>query len=161
LNVEEPTSGDVPISGGYASKVKNLTRKHRTFLKFALVGASGVLVNEIVLFLLTRGKILPDIPAQAIGVELSIINNFIWNDRFTFRHRKNTSASKLHRFAKYNFLSLLTFAVNLTIFSVLIYFNFFDIYSSIIAIIAAFGINYFGSSKWAWRQRYDVSSDST
>ena len=58
-----------------------------TFLKFGIVGASGVAVNYGVAYL---GYILGlgDMISLAIGVEAAIINNFVWNDLWTFRHRR-------------------------------------------------------------------------
>ena len=58
-----------------------------TFLKFGIVGASGVVVNYGIAYL---GYIagLSDIISLAIGVEAAIINNFTWNDLWTFRHRR-------------------------------------------------------------------------
>jgi len=58
-----------------------------TFLKFGIVGASGVAVNYGIAYL---GYIagLSDILSLAIGVEAAILNNFTWNDLWTFRHRR-------------------------------------------------------------------------
>ncbi|ASJ10397.1 dolichol monophosphate mannose synthase [Thermococcus sp. P6] len=57
-------------------------------IKFTLVGLSGVLVNEgfLWLFVSTFGwdKVLANVPAT----ELAILNNFIWNDLWTFRDLK-------------------------------------------------------------------------
>jgi len=50
------------------------------FLKFLLVGASGVVVNEGLYFLLTRYAGLPDTIALAIAIETSVISNFIFNE---------------------------------------------------------------------------------
>ena len=58
-----------------------------TFLKFGIVGASGVVVNYGIAYL---GYIagLSDLLSLAIGVEAAILNNFTWNDLWTFRHRR-------------------------------------------------------------------------
>ena len=58
-----------------------------TFLKFGIVGASGVVVNYGIAYL---GYIagLSDILSLSIGVETAILNNFTWNDLWTFRHRR-------------------------------------------------------------------------
>ncbi len=63
-----------------------------TFLKFSIVGASGVVVNYGIAYL---GYVagLGDLLSLAIGVEAAIISNFIWNDLWTFRHRRTL---KLH-----------------------------------------------------------------
>lgn len=131
-------------------------REQKTLIKFLIVGASGTLVNEVLLYSLrtSMGLIL----AQAIGVELSIINNFIWNDSFTFREvRKEMSGRKnqvkLYRLLKYNLLSLGTFTLNLVTYALLLFElgNRWYILASLVAILVAFVFNYLGSSRWAWK----------
>jgi putative flippase GtrA len=54
-----------------------------TFLKFAIVGASGVVVNLGALAVLSALGMRSSV-ASALAIELSIISNFIVNDRWTF-----------------------------------------------------------------------------
>jgi dolichol-phosphate mannosyltransferase len=133
-------------------------KKERTLFKFLIVGASGTIVNLIVsysLHLFIEAEL-----AQAVGVELSIINNFGWNDSFTFRHVTKDligkDRSKLYRLLKYNALSLGTAGLNLIVFYFLAYplglsHGLWYAVSSLVAILAAFTFNYLGSSRWAWK----------
>lgn len=98
--------------------------------------------------------------AQAIGVELSIISNFILNDSFTFKHLATSMSgrnrNKLYRLLKYNVLSLGTAGLNILVFSIFYYVLGFNrglwyVTSESIAILAAFALNYLGSSRWAWK----------
>jgi len=73
-----------------------------TFVRFLLVGGSGVLVNSATLFVLYQLLGLPLLWASAMAVELAIASNFIWNDRWTFQ-RTSRSVS---RFIKFNIVSL-------------------------------------------------------
>ena len=57
-----------------------------TFLKFALVGASGVVVNLGALAVLS-GLGMRSSVASALAIELSIISNFLVNDAWTFAGR--------------------------------------------------------------------------
>jgi len=142
-------------------------REERTLVTFLIVGLSGAVINELVLFAFhsTLGKI----PAQALGVEISIISNFVWNDTFTFKNaRKNMtgrSRSKLFRLGKYNVLSLGTFALNLAIYTPLVTFVWKEglgtYLSSVIAILVAFVFNYFGSSRWAWKAKQEIQQGPT
>ena len=71
-------------------RVLSWTRKKvflTTFLKFSIVGGSGVVVNYEIAYL---GYIasLNDFLSLAIGFETAILNNFIWNDLWTFRDRR-------------------------------------------------------------------------
>ncbi|TKJ39714.1 hypothetical protein CEE37_10570 [candidate division LCP-89 bacterium B3_LCP] len=57
------------------------------FFRFGIVGLIGVLVNLGFYTLLHDVVGIYDIIAGAIAIELSILNNFILNDRWTFRDR--------------------------------------------------------------------------
>ena len=56
------------------------------FIKFGAVGGSGVIVNLGALALL-RSLGLGDNLASAIAIEISILSNFVLNERWTFRDR--------------------------------------------------------------------------
>ncbi|MHB8567048.1 MAG: GtrA family protein [Nitrososphaerales archaeon] len=136
-------------------------RQNWTLVKFAIVGASGVLVNLGLLTLLTdlfgNGLILI---FNGVAVEASILNNFVWNDRFTFGGgAKGIHHGRLARLAKYNLLSLVSFAVNEVVFSFLYSLGLYKYWASLIAIGFSFLVNYFGSSRWAWRHSW-LSSNS-
>lgn len=144
------------MSGLFHSPVE--TVQESTILKFAAVGATGVVINYLVVaafkyFFSGINLVYGD----ASGIELSIVNNFILNDRFTFpqpgKVGAGSMAETLGRFAKYNLVSLLSSAVNLGVFY---YLNtlqqVFWAWSLLVAILAAFVVNYLGSSRWAWRE---------
>src|SRR6266567_3503682 len=59
----------------------------KRFVRFGLVGASGVVVDMGVLFLLADARMLGwDLSiSKALAAETAIVNNFIWNDLWTFR----------------------------------------------------------------------------
>jgi dolichol-phosphate mannosyltransferase len=57
------------------------------FLRFGIVGAVGVVINMGFYTLLYDLVHIYDLIAGAIAIELSILNNFILNDRWTFRDR--------------------------------------------------------------------------
>jgi putative flippase GtrA len=73
-----------------------------TFVRFMLVGGSGVLVNSATLFVLYQVLGLPLICASAVAVEIAIASNFVWNDRWTFKR----SGHAFSRFVKFNLVSL-------------------------------------------------------
>jgi len=86
----------------------------RVFIKFAIVGASGVAVNLLTMtLLLTLGvnKYL----ASPLAIEASILSNFLLNNYWTFRWRKKTSSLPV-RGLRFNAVSLLALTVSYTIF---------------------------------------------
>ena len=60
--------------------------------KFVLVGGSGILLNEGLLWLLTAHTGLDYRLANAMSIEASIISNFIFNNYFTFADRRNSGS---------------------------------------------------------------------
>jgi dolichol-phosphate mannosyltransferase len=71
-------------------------------VRFALVGGSGVVVNMGVLYALHGTAGWPLIPASVLAVEAAILNNFFWNDRWTFKTRHGAR----YRFIRFNLISL-------------------------------------------------------
>ena len=84
------------------------------FAVFCLVGSSGVLVNEAALwFVASQGYYY--VQASVLAVELAIINNFLWNDLWTFRDSVGNQldmASRLKRFLKFNAICAMGAAMN-------------------------------------------------
>lgn len=68
-------------------------------LRFLLVGLTGVVINEGLLWLLRGWAGAPLILASAVAIEASILWNFAWNDAWTFRGRGADAARvRLGRF---------------------------------------------------------------
>lgn len=123
------------------------------FVKFCIVGASGVGVNLGLQWLLTRIAGLQDYSALAISIEVSIITNFIFNDLFTFRDRRTpTVKATFWRLAKYNMIALPGAAINWGVALLLIRFTGVpDLAANFIGIVLATLWNYSLSTLWAWK----------
>jgi dolichol-phosphate mannosyltransferase len=90
-------------------------RSSKTLIKFLLVGATGVVVNLGVFWVLLQagiGKYL----ASPIAVELSILSNFVWNNSWTFRHR-TARRSLAMRALTFNAVSMLALCVSFGTFT--------------------------------------------
>jgi len=57
------------------------------FLRFNAVGAMGIAVPIASLALLVSGLGVHYLPATAIAIELSLLHNFLWHERWTWRDR--------------------------------------------------------------------------
>ncbi len=80
------------------SKFYNSTERTR-FLKFAIVGASGVVVNNGLLWLLVEFTALPFYLCSVIAIETSILSNFMLNDIWTWRDRRESHfLARLYRY---------------------------------------------------------------
>ena len=123
------------------------------FIKFIAVGLSGVVVNIGVYWLLTRfgGMAAYENWAVAIGIEVSIITNFLLNDFFTFAGRRK-GKSFLGRLLKFNIICLIGAGIQEGIFSLFYYsFGVYDLLSNFIGIVVAFLWNYFINRNWTWK----------
>lgn len=93
------------------------------WLKFNLVGVLGFGLQTGVLFVLTHS--IPQVSylaATATAVELAVLNNFVWHQRWTWNDRPSlTIKETLHRLVKFNLTSgLLSIAGNLVFMSILV-----------------------------------------
>ena len=128
----------------------------RTFIKFAIVGASGVLVNLGFFTLFLELEINKYI-ASPIAIELSIIWNFLLNNYWTFRWRKTSSRTRI-RGLKFNLVSIIALGVSYGSF-VILSLAFPDIMPQIhqlIGIVPATLVNYFLNSYWTFRHADDL-----
>lgn len=62
-------------------------------LRFYTVGAAGVIVQLAALALLKTGFGVGYLAATAIAVELAILHNFFWHERWTWRDRTRLSVT--------------------------------------------------------------------
>jgi dolichol-phosphate mannosyltransferase len=90
------------------------------FLRFALVGLSGVLVDMGLLFLLSDPATLAwgVTRSKAIAAEAAILNNFWWNDAWTFGdlvQAQRGPVHKLRRLVKFNVVCLIGLALNVAL----------------------------------------------
>jgi len=80
--------------------------KTQQFMKFAVVGFIGYVVNAVGLEVFYRAGLSPG-PATAVATELAIINNFILNNIWTFAEKKIVSWQRIpYKFFEFNFTSL-------------------------------------------------------
>jgi len=133
-------------------------RALRTFIRFALVGASGTLVNLGVFTAALHGG-LNKYVASAAAIEISIIWNFFLNNYWTFKERRTRDRTRI-KGLKYNLVSLATLGVSFATFSAM------SLWvpraplqlDQLIGIIPAVLVNYFLNSYWTFRSHTDVAA---
>jgi putative flippase GtrA len=75
-----------------------LTDRQR-FLRFAVVGVSGTVVDFSIFFLLSRIFGFPKNESYSISFILAVVNNFIWNRNWTYPESKEKNfAEQLYKF---------------------------------------------------------------
>ncbi|HEY9810911.1 MAG TPA: glycosyltransferase [Halomicronema sp.] len=126
------------------------------FLRFAIVGFSGVFVDMAILYLLHDGIFnLPLTRSKIIAAEFAIINNFLWNDIWTFGDISTHQRSKrkrIKRFLKFNLICLTGLFLNVALLNLL--YNLLGI-NEYLANLIAIGLvtfwNFWINLKLSWR----------
>jgi putative flippase GtrA len=93
------------------------------WIKFNLVGVLGFALQAGALFLLTHtAHSIGYLTATILAVELAVLNNFVWHQRWTWNDRPSTTAGEtLRRLAKFNITTgLVSILGNLAFMSVLV-----------------------------------------
>ncbi|MBD3234719.1 MAG: hypothetical protein GF315_13420 [candidate division Zixibacteria bacterium] len=124
------------------------------FLKFSIVGGSGVAVNMGLLYLLTEVVGLYYVISSLIAIETSIITNFVLNDFWTWRDKRGLTGSVfLIRLLKYNTsASLAAFIGNfVTLTALTEFFGFYYLIANLIGIGVGILINFFLNDRWTYK----------
>ena len=142
-------------------RIGRLSQKLPTgrFLRYGLVGLTGVFVDMLVLYLfsdviglgLTRSKI--------IAAEVAIVNNFLWNDAWTFAdmaQRQKGLSNRLKRLLKFNIICLTGLVLDVLLLN--LFFNVFfgqresfKYLANLIAIGLVAVWNFWLNFKLSWR----------
>lgn len=80
------------------------------FIKFAIVGASGAIVDFAVLNILALGLGVPDLLANAISFTCAVVSNFTWNRLWTFPETR--SIKKRQQLPQFGIVSIVGLAIN-------------------------------------------------
>ena len=124
-----------------------------TFLKFGIVGGSGVIVNYLCFWILVEISKLNHLIASIIATEAAILNNFIFNDLWTFRDRRSGSSLsfRLLNFHWSRILGLLVTVASLYLLVDILGFN--KLVSYVFAIGFGTLTNFFTSDLFVWPER--------
>ena len=127
------------------------------FLRFGLVGLSGVFVDMTILYLLSDPTTLhlPLTRSKIAAGELAIINNFLWNDRWTFgdiTSKQQGWSQRSKRFLKFNVVCLAGLVLNVLVLNLVFNFVIHNRYiANLIAIAVATVWNFWVNLKLSWR----------
>jgi dolichol-phosphate mannosyltransferase len=126
-------------------------QNHGTFVKFAIVGLSGVLVN-LGSFTLLLGLGLSKYISSPIAIEVSILWNFFLNNTWTFRWRESDDSIQL-KGAKFNAVSLVALLVSFSTFVALskAFPTLPPQLSQAAGIVPALFVNYFLNAYWTFK----------
>ncbi|MBD2318222.1 glycosyltransferase [Phormidium tenue] len=129
----------------------------KRFFKFGLVGFSGVFVDMAIFYLLSDASTLGWglTRSKIIAAEVAVLNNFLWNDLWTFRDLAEQQFGRrklIKRFVKFNLICLVGIGLNLIILNLL--YNYFGVnkyIANLIAIAIVTIWNFWFNLKLSWR----------
>lgn len=128
-----------------------------SFVRFCVVGASGVVIDMSLLYLLSDPSTLHWglTRSKFLAAEAALMNNFIWNDLWTFgeiSREQKTMGQRAKRFLKFNAICSLGIVLNILILN--IEFNYFHMnryIANLVAIALVTLWNYKSNKEFSWR----------
>lgn len=150
---EAPRAGPADLAAStWGARASRGLRERRVWLqlgRFAVVGASGYVVNLLTFALLLEGAGLHYRAAATGAFLVAVTNNFTWNRRWTFRMGPGDGMGQAARFLC---VSLLAFGLNLAILTVLVDLaGVSEVPSQALAIVAATPLSFLGNKLWTFR----------
>ena len=118
------------------------------FLRFGVVGASGVVVNLAVFSTAVHALGVNFRVAAVLAFLLAVTNNFFWNRHWTFSARDGHAGFQAARFLV---VSVGAFAVNLAVLEVLVVVaGLPEVPAQAIALAVATPCNFLGNKLWSF-----------
>ncbi len=133
------------------------------FLKFGLVGAAGVVVNQGVLYLAqvhvlhvahvqTRADWLQLNAALALAILLATLNNFIWNRAWTWADRPRDGKGWLTQFGQYVLACWVSIVLQMVLTNLLA--RHLEVFAAnLAAIVLTSALNFLLNDIWAFGRR--------
>jgi putative flippase GtrA len=120
-------------------------------IRFGVVGASGYAVNLAVFAVCVHVLSIDYKLASPIAYLAGTINNFIWNSRWTFNHKKE--AHPVEQAVKFFIVSLASFGVNYLILVGLVSSTGMEkVLAQAIANICGIPVNFLGQKLWSFKR---------
>ena len=115
--------------------------------RFALVGASGYVVNLVVFWLAVHPGALDHRIAATLAFLVAVTNNFVWNRSWTF----GIGSGQVHAQAvRFFVVSGLGFLVNLAVLELLVSGGMPELAAQAIAVAVAMPVNFVGNRLWTF-----------
>lgn len=111
--------------------ILRLLRKHKKFIKYCIIGASGVLLDFFIFYLLNKKLSLHYQFANIISVSCGITNNFLLNVFFNFK----TKNKLLIRFIIFYAVGVIGILISALLLYIFVDRLFFDVITTKIIIL--------------------------
>jgi putative flippase GtrA len=144
---------DAGATGVRGRATRALRQRHNweQLAKFCIVGATGYVVNLVVYVALLDGANLHYRIAASGSFLVAVTNNYLLNRIWTFRDDRGHFGYQGLRFFV---VSVLVYAANLGILTLLVELGVGKIVSQAIAIVLVTPANFIGNKLWSFRRRH-------
>jgi len=145
---------DAAVTAGLRARAGHALRQRSNWAqlaKFCAVGASGYVVNLLVYVALLDGANLHYRVAATGSFLVAVTNNYLLNRLWTFRHHRGHFGYQGLRFFV---VSVLVYAGNLAILTMLVELGLGKIVSQALAIVLVTPANFIGNKLWSFRRRH-------
>jgi dolichol-phosphate mannosyltransferase len=124
------------------------------YIQFCLVGLTGMAVDMGVLWGLTSCLGLELTLGKVLAAEVAVVNNFVWNERWTFRKAGGgvQRGGKVRRFFRFNLVCLAGMGMSVGLLALQVYgLGVNRFVANFIAIVLVSFWNFFMSRWFGWR----------
>lgn len=149
--IEHPLRSGAIASRLFAGRFYTSAKRRDNWLqlgKFALVGASGTVVNLSAYTLLLRVAGLHYLAAAFVSFLIAFLNNYTWNRQWTFRHRRFGVASQGARFF---IVSSMAGGLNILLLYALVVADTPKLPAQALAVALVMPLNFLGNKLWTFR----------
>lgn len=134
-------------------------REWTRVFKFGIVGISGIVVNQGLLIALKEyaGFSIPF--ASVIAIQVAILNNFLWNDTWTFRDRNRPEKlpGLWQRLLSFEVVSIGGAVINFAVLNLMVLLLATDYrVANIIGILLGFVWNFMANRRFTWTRKPDA-----
>lgn len=132
----------------------------KRYARFCIVGGTGVIVDMGLILLPASPSMLAwNLTAsKVIAAEAAILNNFVWNDLWTFRGlalSRNAWFQRLARLGKFNLICVTGIAVSMLLLNVQVYWLHLNVYlANLLAIVLVSVWNFFMNLRFGWERSW-------
>ncbi|MCL2477933.1 MAG: glycosyltransferase family 2 protein [Treponema sp.] len=127
------------------------------FVKFAVTGGLGAITNLVIFFLLADKLNLPSIPVSIVCFLIAVTQNYIINQKWSFRQNTENNKLSIKRWCVFTGSSLFGLAVNLIVMTLMLtYLRLpYKFIAQLAGILAGMIINFIFSKKIVFKGKKD------
>src|SRR5262245_53611128 len=136
--------------------------KHR-ISAFITVGMAGFLLQIASLTLMTTAAGWPYEPATAVAVQLAVIHNFIWHERWTWRERRVRQSALAARFFRYELTTGASSILSNVLCTALLVekFGMHAIPANVVTVVLMSAVNFLISDRWIFSRSLAAATVAT